>query len=285
MFALAGMTSGPQDGRLHIYDRESYTCYNSCCFTAASPMYITVGKRALTSSWDAEVDKYVSNTYNNMGMGAMKGFTHMMHGAPTESSADKVPVEVAHLITLDVWQGLFHALEEKYAPRQASWALFSFYLSCLWCHQPGCFCCCLSNGCLFCFERELQNLTQEVVESKRAEFNRHGVVLEVSELNRFRSKRGGAYKGAPSKDPYQPTLFVILRPSCDSEPKSVESNVMAPNAGLFGMLGLAPTPSEVQPQAHGDTQERLQKLDKLKESGVISDEEYRDKRGKILDSI
>ena len=78
---------------------------------------------------------------------------------------------------------------------------------------------------------------------------------------------------------------VILRPTGDSESKGAESNLTGPNAGLFGMLGIAPTVTQVQPQAQGDTQERLQKLDKLKESGVITDEEYRDKREKILDSI
>jgi hypothetical protein len=254
--------------RLGIYDRETYI---SCCVERedlVSDKFVLVGRPAVDQS--AREKK----SYESQGIQFTPKIQH---------NADEVPIEIAHIVSPEMWKSFFEDLQAQY---DASWTSKLAAGPCNW-HDSMCCCCfmCRTNACGCCITGEIKGAASTIISKHESSFRSVGCKMENMGINSGRyshfSTGDGNSQTVKEFDNY--TLSIKFTPNNPNPDLPTAPAAASMVRGLTGAATTAgPGSAKVVPLASEDPTEKLVKLKKLLDAGVITQEDFDHKNNELL---
>jgi hypothetical protein len=200
-------------------------------------------------------------------------------GVP-QHNADEVPIEIAHIVSPEMWKSFFEDLQAQY---DASWTSMLPAGPCNW--HDGCLCFCgmfSSNQCGCCITGEIKGVAVTTISKHESSFESVGCKMENMGINRARYE-AGAQQSRKDFDAY--TLSIKFTPNNPNPDLPTAPTAASMARGLTVVATTAqvvPSALPVVASASEGPAEKLVKLKKLLDAGVVTQEDFDQKKGELL---
>jgi len=257
MFAGFAVHPKEEGVRLGIYDREGYA---SCCYYGyeVSGKYVLVGRPA--------ADRSAADKKSIESKGGV--YTPII-----QHNADEVPIELAHIVSPEMWKSFFGDLQAQY---DASWTSKLPAGPCNW-HDSELCCCklCRSDHLGCCIAKEINGVASTTISKHESSFESAGCKMENMGINGARYGYDGQ-KIFKRFDTY--SLSIKFTPNNPNPDLPTAPTAASMTRGLT----VAATTAQVVPSASEGPAEKLVKLKKLLDAGVLTQEDFDQKKGELL---